>query len=175
MHCGDTAYILPQEVIQGAGTRRRLGVDLVISSVPTNWVFPETKELLFVSQHAPIVGVTDVIRVGQPLHIVLVFTCRHQYFRTLFTYNLPHIKSVCCIKHIIVRLTVSGEQVPEVDGDGDPVLAQEGVSVAPDTDIHRASSRLWSQTSEVDGILSKVVHAPALSFISRKSSRKYLI
>lgn len=71
-------------------------------------------------------------------------------------------------KHI-TSLTVSGEEVPEIDGDGDPVLAEEGASVAPDADIHGASSRLWCQSSEVDWVLSEVVHTPALSFISRKS------
>lgn len=44
-------------------------------------------------------------------------------------------------KHI-TSLTVSGEEIPEVDGDGDPVLAEEGASVAPDADIHGASSWL---------------------------------
>lgn len=42
----------------------------------------------------------------------------------------------------IMSLTVSGEKVSKVNGDGDPVLAEQGVSVAPDTNIHGASSRL---------------------------------
>ncbi len=76
--------VLPQEVIQGARTRGWLRVDLVISSVQANRVLPETQELLFVAQHATIIGVTDVIRVGQPLHIILVVTYKHQCFG-LFT------------------------------------------------------------------------------------------
>lgn len=79
----DTVNVLPQEVIQGAQTRGWHGVDFVIPSVPANRVFPETQEPLFVSQHAPIFGVTDVIRVSQPLHIVLVITCKTS---TLWTY-----------------------------------------------------------------------------------------
>lgn len=62
----------PQEVVQGAGARRRLGVDLVIPSVPAHRVLPEAQELLLVSQHAAVVGVADVVRVGQPLHVVVV-------------------------------------------------------------------------------------------------------
>lgn len=68
--------VLPQEVIQGARTWGWLGVDLVVSSVPANRVLSETQELLFVAQHATIVGVTDVIRVGQPLHVVPVLTLK---------------------------------------------------------------------------------------------------
>lgn len=41
-----------------------------------------------------------------------------------------------------MSLTVSGEKISEVDGDGEPVLGNEGVFVAPDADIHGASSRL---------------------------------
>lgn len=70
-------------------------------------------------------------------------------------------------------LTVSGEKLPEVDGDGDPVLADEGVSVAPDADIHGASSRLWRQPSEEDGFIGEDVLTPALSFISGKSVRMW--
>lgn len=76
-----------------------------------------------------------------------------------------------CIKRIIMSLTVSGKKIPEVNGDGDPVLAEEVVSVAPDTDIHGAGSWLWCQTSKIDGLFGKGVHTPALSFISRKSVR----
>lgn len=72
-----TEVNLPQEVIQSAQTRGRLGVDLIISSVQANRVFLETQELLFVSQHAPVSRVADVIRMGQPLHIILVRTYKH--------------------------------------------------------------------------------------------------
>lgn len=80
----DMTNVSPKEVIQSAWTRGWLGVDLVISSVPANRVFPETQELLFVAQHTPIFGVTDVIRVGQPLHIVLVLTYKISVFLTSF-------------------------------------------------------------------------------------------
>lgn len=80
-----------------------------------------------------------------------------------------HSNQFYSVKHIIMPLTVSGEKIPEVNGDGDPVLAEEGVSVAPDTDIHGASSWLRGQPSKVDGVFGEGVHAPALSFISRKS------
>lgn len=65
---------LPQEVIQGTDARGVQGVDLEISSVPANRVLPQTQKLLFVAQHAAILGVTDVIRVCQPLHVVIVTT-----------------------------------------------------------------------------------------------------
>lgn len=70
-----------------------------------------------------------------------------------------------------MSLTVSGEKFSEVDGKGDPVLADERVFVAPDTDIHGASSRLRCQPSKVDWVFGEGVHTPALSFISRKSVR----
>lgn len=70
----ELSAILPQEVIQGAGTWGWLSYDLVITSVPTNRVLSETQELLFVTQHAAIVRVTDVIRVRQPLDVILVIT-----------------------------------------------------------------------------------------------------
>lgn len=66
-------------------------------------------------------------------------------------------------------LTVSGKKLFEVDGGGDPVLAEEGVPVAPHTDIHGASSRLRRQPGKVDGVFGEVVNTPALSFIGRKS------
>lgn len=65
---------LPQEVIQGAWTWGWLSVDLVISSVPADRVLPETQEPLFVAQHAAVIGVADVIRVCQPLYVVIVVT-----------------------------------------------------------------------------------------------------
>lgn len=72
------------------------------------------------------------------------------------------------MESVAVALTVSGEQVPEVDGDGDPVLADHGVSVAPDADVHGAGARLRRQPREVDGVLGEGVHAPALTFIGGK-------
>lgn len=66
--------VLPQEVVQGAGTWSRLGVDKIIPSVQTNRVLSEPPEFFFVAQHAAVVGVADVIGVSQPLHIVFVFT-----------------------------------------------------------------------------------------------------
>lgn len=66
--------VLPQEVIESAQARGRLGVDLIISSVQANRVFLETQELLFISQDAPVGRVADVIRMGQPLHIILIRT-----------------------------------------------------------------------------------------------------
>lgn len=71
----------------------------------------------------------------------------------------------------MATLTVSGEEIPEVNGDRDPVLAEERVPVAPDADIHGASSRLWCKPSKEDGLLGKGISSPALSFISRKSVR----
>lgn len=72
-----TETVLPQKVIQSAKTWGWLGVDFVISSIQANRVLLETQELLFVSQNASVVRVTDVIRVGQPLHVVLVCACKH--------------------------------------------------------------------------------------------------
>lgn len=42
----------------------------------------------------------------------------------------------------IMMLTVSGEEVSKVNGKGDPVLADERLLVAPDTDVHGASTWL---------------------------------
>lgn len=82
------ARVLPQEVIQGALTQGWLGGDLVMASIPANRVLPETQELLFVPQHATIVGVTDVIRVGQPLHVIMFATYNHRYIGLGLTHNL---------------------------------------------------------------------------------------
>lgn len=67
------------------------------------------------------------------------------------------------------RLTVSGEELPEVNGEGDPVLADQRVFVAPEADVHGAGARLGGQSSEVDGLVSEGVLMPALSFICGKS------
>lgn len=160
--------VLPQEVIQGAQTRGWLSVDLIIPSIPANRVFLETQELLFVAQHAAVVRVTDVIGVGQPLHIVILITCKCQEFSICLHKSQAGWKIFLDISCIIMWLTVSGEKLSEVDGKGDPVLADERVFVAPDTDIHGASARFWRQPSEVDRVLGEGVHAPTLSFISRK-------
>lgn len=73
---------------------------------------------------------------------------------------------------ISMALTVSGEELPEVDGDRQPILADDGFPVAPDTDIHGASPWLRGQPCEVDGLFGEVVHAPALTLISGEPDRK---
>lgn len=72
------SMISPQEVIQGAKTGSRLLVVLIITSIPANRVFSEALERLFVTKHAAVFRVTDVIRVGQPLHVILILTWKHQ-------------------------------------------------------------------------------------------------
>ena len=71
-----------------------------------------------------------------------------------------------------VSLTVPGEQLPEVDGEIDPVLADDRVPVAPDADVHGACARLRGQACEVDGLLGEVVHTPALALVRGKSTQK---
>ncbi len=66
-----------------------------------------------------------------------------KYLQIIFKFTLSALKSVLLYQtYIIMPLTVSGEKIPEVNGDGGPELVYKGVSVAPDTDIHGASSRL---------------------------------
>lgn len=67
--------------------------------------------------------------------------------------------------NIIVMLTVSGEEVSKVDGKGDPVLADERLLVAPDTDVHGASTRLRRQPGKVDRVTGESVNVPTLPFI----------
>lgn len=74
--------VLPQEVIQGAWTGSWLRVNLIIPSIPANRVFSEAQELLFVTQHAAVIRVTDVVRVGQPLHVILIVTYKHKQILT---------------------------------------------------------------------------------------------
>lgn len=73
---------------------------------------------------------------------------------------------------IVVLLTVSGDKISEVDGKRDPVLGEEGDFVAPNTNIHGASSWLGCQPSKENWVVGEVVDTPALSFIGRKSVRK---
>ena len=65
---------LPKEVVQSAGTGCMLFVDCVVPAIPAHGVFSQPQELLLVPQHASILGITDVIRVSQPLHIVIILT-----------------------------------------------------------------------------------------------------
>ena len=71
-----------------------------------------------------------------------------------------------------MSLTVPGEQLPEVDGERDPVLADDRVPVAPDTDVHGACARLRGQACEVDGLVGEVVHTPALALVRGKPTQK---
>jgi hypothetical protein len=69
---------------------------------------------------------------------------------------------------MILWLTVSGEQLSEVDGEGDPVLTEDRVTVAPQADVHGAGPGLRRQAGEHDWLVGEVVHAPALTFVRRK-------
>lgn len=153
---------LPQEVVQGARTRSRESVDHVIPSVPAHRVLLEAAKLLFVSQHAAVVGVADVIRVGQPGHVVVVAACKRAT-DTLGSCSFANLESR--LPPSGRSLTVSGEQVPEVDGERHPVLVDEGLPVAPDADVHGAGARLRRQPGEVDGVVGEVVRVPALAFV----------
>ena len=62
----------PKEVVQSAGAGGGLLIDHVVSSVPAHRVLPQTQEALLVTEHASVVRVADVIRVCQPLYVVLV-------------------------------------------------------------------------------------------------------
>lgn len=72
---------------------------------------------------------------------------------------------------MVLPLTVSGDEVSEVYSEGDPVRVEESDSVAPQADIHGASSWFWSQPSKEDWVSGEVIHTPALSFIGGKSTR----
>lgn len=73
-----------------------------------------------------------------------------------------------------MMLTVSGEKVSKVDGKGDPVMAEERLLVAPDTDVHGASTWLRCQPGEVDRVISEVISMPTLPFIGGISARTLL-
>ena len=69
---------------------------------------------------------------------------------------------------MILWLTLSGEQLSEVDGEGDPVLAEDRFTVAPQADVHGAGPGLRRQAGELDWLVGEVVHAPALTLVRRK-------
>ena len=62
----------PKEVVQGAGAGSGRLIDQVVSSVPAHRVLPQTQEALLVTEHASVVRVAVVIRVCQPLYVVIV-------------------------------------------------------------------------------------------------------
>lgn len=157
---GKKIKVLPQEVIQGARTRSRHGADHVIPSVPAHRVLLEALKLLLVAQYAAVVGVADVIGVGQPGDVVVFAACEHAHVGLRSSANLKASRR---------SLTVSGEQLPEVDGERHPVVA---LSVAPDADVHGASARLCCQPGEVDGGIGEVVRVPALTFVSGEPASK---
>lgn len=62
-------------------------------------------------------------------------------------------------------LTVPFQDIFEIDCVGDPLAGYERLGESPDADVHRAGSRLWSQASEVDGLLCEHIALPALALI----------
>ena len=72
---------------------------------------------------------------------------------------------------MILWLTVSGEQLSEVDGEGDPVLTEDRVTVAPQADVHGAGPGLMERTgSDFDRVVlflpQAVVRTPCPSAVS---------
>lgn len=60
-------------------------------------------------------------------------------------------------------LTVSGEELPEVNGDHYPFT--EVVPVAPQANVHGARPRLTVHSAEVNWVAGEIIRVPALPFI----------
>ena len=66
-------------------------------------------------------------------------------------------------------LTVSVEELSEVDGDDHPVPWP--VPEAPEADVHGACPGLRVHAAEVQGVAGEVVHTPALALVCGKPAR----